>query len=344
MHLHDVIVVGGGPAGNIAALRLATLGHDVAVLDWRRDLGDKLCTGIIGKECFERFTPGDRDVLSEARSATVVAPSGKAHRVGKREAQSYIIDRIAFVASVAQRAAHAGATYRLGERVVEMRRSRSGVHIRTGADSGAHQYRAKLAVIASGFGSPLPAMIGLANGATNGHLGAAQAMVETDSLLETEVHLGQAVAPGSFGWLVPITGSDAFAGVLTRQKLNGHLRGFIDTLQRQGKVKSIIQTPRQWGIPVRPLPKTYTDRAVVVGDAAGLAKPTTGGGIFYSLLSGEIASETLHQALLENDFSGKRLKSYESRLEESLWQRDAHRVLCQAHLRGDGEPPDRAAS
>ena len=310
--MHDVIVVGGGPAGNIAALRLAKLGHDVAVLDWRRDLGDKLCTGIIGKECFERFTPDDRDVLSEARSATIVAPSGKAHQVAKDEAQAYIVDRISFVASIADKAAEAGAIYRLGERVVDVRCSLNGVDVSTKGDSGSRRYEAKVALIASGFGSLLPGMVGLANGAASGHVGAAQAIVEADGLSEPQVYLGQAVAPGSFGWLVPINGSAALAGVVTRQRLNGHLDNFIDVLEKNGVVRSVIQEPRRWGIPVRPLPKTYAGRVLVAGDAAGLAKPTTVGGIYYALLSGEIAAETLHGALIEDNVSERRLKAYES--------------------------------
>ena len=46
--------MGAGPAGNMTALRLAELGHGVLVLDWRENLGDKLCTGIIGNECAQQ--------------------------------------------------------------------------------------------------------------------------------------------------------------------------------------------------------------------------------------------------------------------------------------------------
>ena len=63
---------------------------------------------------------------------------------------------------------------------------------------------------------------------------------------------------------------------------------------------------------MKPLPRTYANRVVAVGDAAGLVKPTTGGGIYYSLLSGETAASAVHDALVDDDLSDKRLSKYEA--------------------------------
>ena len=48
--LQDVIIVGAGPAGNNAALSLASKGYGVTVIDSRKNIGDKLCTGLVGEE------------------------------------------------------------------------------------------------------------------------------------------------------------------------------------------------------------------------------------------------------------------------------------------------------
>ena len=66
-------------------------------------------------------------------------------------------------------------------------------------------------------------------------------------------------------------------------------------------------------MPVAPVTKSYADRIVAVGDAAGLTKPVSGGGIFYSLLSAQFAAETLIEALAADDLSAARLSHYEAR-------------------------------
>ena len=75
----------------------------------------------------------------------------------------------------------------------------------------------------------------------------------------------------------------------------------------------IVKQPKRWGIPLKPLARTYADKVLVAGDAAGMAKPTTGGGIYYALLSGELATETAGEALAADDLSARQLRAYEKR-------------------------------
>ena len=136
MESYDAIVVGAGPAGNQTALALAEGGHRVAVLDWRRDVGDKLCTGIIGIDCVRRFPPDDSVVHHRANSATVVSPAGNRYRIARGEPQATVIDRAAYVAGIARRAMGAGAEYRLGERVNGLEVLPRGVEVSTGGEAG----------------------------------------------------------------------------------------------------------------------------------------------------------------------------------------------------------------
>ena len=64
-------------------------------------------------------------------------------------------------------------------------------------------------------------------------------------------------------------------------------------------------------LPLASVKRTYADRVLAVGDAAGLVKPTTGGGIYYSVVSGEIAAEVLGKGLAAGDLSASALREYE---------------------------------
>ena len=106
--MYDVIVIGAGPCGNMAALELAERGISVAVLDRRTNIGDKLCTGIIGRECAELFPPATEHIHGEARSATIVSPGGRRYRIERKETHAYIVNRVAYVNSVAETGAASG--------------------------------------------------------------------------------------------------------------------------------------------------------------------------------------------------------------------------------------------
>jgi digeranylgeranylglycerophospholipid reductase len=311
--LHDVIVVGAGPSGNMAALRLSQMGYSVAVLDWRQNIGDKLCTGIIGRECVERFPPDSSIIQHSARSAVLVSPSGKRYPVAKEDAQAYVVDRVAYVNSIAEQAMEAGASYVLGVRVSHLNVSRDGITVATSGENQSQTYQGEMLVLASGFGSPLLRMAGLSNGKSPEYMIGCQAEVAATDLEATEVYLGDAVAAKSFAWLVPLSGSRALAGMAPRRRENSQMDEFLSNVQKSGRVKEVIKKPQTWGIPIKPLSRTYSNRVLAVGDAAGLVKPTTGGGIYYAFISGEIAAKSINEAFRAGDFSAKQLKSYETR-------------------------------
>lgn len=128
--MQDVIVVGAGPAGNNLALRLASLGHGVTVVDWRERIGDKLCTGIVGKECLQRFPLDGSTVYRDALGARLVAPDGRAVDFVRDDVQApHVLDRVSYVASFARRALRAGAQYMLGHRVLVVSTDEEGASV-----------------------------------------------------------------------------------------------------------------------------------------------------------------------------------------------------------------------
>ena len=70
--------------------------------------------------------------------------------------------------------------------------------------------------------------------------------------------------------------------------------------------------PRQKVLPLGEIPRTYADRLLVVGDAAGLVKPTTGGGIHYGILSAGLAADVADEALRRDRLDASALARYET--------------------------------
>jgi digeranylgeranylglycerophospholipid reductase len=305
--LDDVIVVGAGPAGNNTALGLAARGYAVTVIDWRQSIGDKPCTGIVGQECIRRFPIDPALVYREAQSARVVAPEDYSVRIQTKRPQASIIDRVGYVASFARKAQAAGVAYRLGQRALQVVPDQQGVTVITGRGA----CRARAVVLACGFGSALTRQLGL--GSVADYVTGVQALVATRNVEDVELYLGQQTAPGFFSWVVPTAPGCALVGLLTRRQAQSYLNQFLQRLRRDGRVSDVIKGPACWGIPLRPLKKTYRDRMLVVGDAAGQVKPTTGGGIYYSLLASEIAAEALDEGLAANNLSSECLSQYQSK-------------------------------
>lgn len=312
-----MIVVGAGPVGSLVARRLSSLGHSVVVLESKERIGEGVCcTGIIGRECWERFPVDSGVILREAKSASLFSPSGNLIRVARDEVQAYIVDRSAFDSALARDARDAGARYLLGCRVTEVTLGGGCVMVRTNRDGRGDDFKARVVVIASGFGSKLPAMLGL--GRIDDFVIGTQAEVRADGLGEIEVYTGRGIAPGFFAWFVPTLGDKALAGLLCSHHQGRYLRQFIAELSHQRRITSTEFNITYGGIPLKPLPRTFGERVVVVGDAAGQVKPTTGGGIYYGMLCADIAAEALHRALGEGNLSAGALADYERVWKEKL--------------------------
>ena len=126
--------------------------------------------------------------------------------------------------------------------------------------------------------------------------------------------------------MVPVTRGERIrmkVGVVTRGDARRRLEGLLSAPGVIERVASASGTLVRRLLPLSPAGRSYGHRVLTVGDAAGLTKPTTGGGIFYSLLSGLFAAETLTGALRRDRVAGDDLRGYEgrwrARLGPHLW-------------------------
>ncbi len=308
--LYDVVVVGAGPAGSYAAYKLASLGYRVAILEQKEAPGiDICCTGIISPECFDSFGVASDVILTKATSAKFFSPSGKLLRLETEKVQAYVIARTAFDLAVAAKAKAQGADYFFSSRVTDIAINEDWAQIETLCHGSREPFKARAVIVASGFKPKLSQRLGLGR-ITNFAIGA-QAEVETQGIDEVETYLSQEIAPGFFAWLVPTSENKALAGVISPSHAKLHLEKLLTDSFCQGKVINREPKIRQKAIPLETLPRTYRDRVLVIGDAAGQVKPLTGGGIYFGHLGAQMAAEVLHQALAADDLSAARLSLYE---------------------------------
>lgn len=337
--MHDVIVIGGGPVGSYLAYRLAGMGYGVVVLEQKARVGEGVCyTGIISQECVSSFAIDDSVILQRANSARLFSPSGRPLRLWRQETQACIVDRAAFDVAMSRRAQDRGAEYVLNGSARDIVVGDDRVRVEVARYEERLNFEARAVVIATGFGSPLVSGLGL--GKVGDFVIGAQTEVEIIGVDEVEVYFGQEVAPGFFAWLVSTSPPRALVGLLSRHRPELYLRKLMSFLVADGKIVSAEAKPCYGGIPLKPLARTYSDRLVVVGDAAGQVKPTTGGGIYYGLLCADIAANNLHRALESDDLSAKSLASYErewkSKLERELkicyWARKLYEHLSDKQI------------
>lgn len=313
----DVIVIGAGPSGSHCAYLLGKCGHKVLVLERKHQAGTKrVCTGIIGKECLHLLNHASVDTAAQYNSATFFSPSHKILKVEKSTPQAYAVDRAVFDNQLVRVAREAGVEYSFDTPVdtleADQRRVRVGIE-----RGGQHTYlEAEAVVIASGFGSRLPEMVGL--GEIPFFARGCQTEVAVSSSTGVEVYMGRAIAPGFFAWLVPTSQGQARMGLLAGSNSRFLINNLWKKLHSEGKVTSPLGEVRYGAVPMKALARTYATRTVVIGDVAGQVKPTTGGGIYYGLLCASMAANCLHEAIVKDDFSARQMRSYEKEWHDKL--------------------------
>jgi len=337
--LYDVAVVGAGPGGSTCAWRLAKAGIKVALIDKASFPRQKACGGGLPERIFRHGElPEFRSAL-EASSNSLVFEScltgDRAYMPNDGpivwQARRFVLDKAIFDQAVA-----AGAEPMLQTNVRSWEYGEGGVVLKTaaGPDAPARAIRAK-AVVGAGGSRDLVAKVLRAREGLPPDWGPKEAHAATR--IEPEVgedvveefygkeralwiHLNPRGVKG-YGWVFPKKSSlniGIAEFVIGERDVDLHelTREYIHLLEKESLVPPGLDKVKVDGawLPIGgPLPKTYTDNCLVIGDAAGFPSALTGEGMWFAIDSGRLAGEALIEALAKGDLTKAGLAPYEQK-------------------------------
>ncbi len=307
--LIEVLIVGAGPGGLFMAARLAERGIRTLVCEEHARVGDPVhCTGVLSADSFARFDLPDSATLNQLTSVRFLSPGGIPVDYATPVPLATVIDRPVFDRALADRALAAGAEIRVGARVSAVETDEAGAR----ATIGGAVVHARMVVLACGASYRLQRRFGF--GLPTSYLQTAQRELSATRPGDVELHFGQEVAPGGFAWAVPVLrpgGSCVRIGVMASRDVRVCYERMVERVADRWGVRRGDAAPRVKILPLGPVGRTYSDRVLAIGDAAGLVKPTTGGGIHYSIVSAALAADVVIAALAADRLDASALAAYE---------------------------------
>jgi digeranylgeranylglycerophospholipid reductase len=329
---HDVVVVGGGPAGSSFARIAAQAGMDVLIVDKRKEIGVPVRCGeglgrgdIVGnnldlpRECYSTPIEGSK----------VIGPNGKAITWANEDTRGWVLERKIFDKWLCELAVDKGAqvrTYTRAFEIVKDEKGRpSGVKVSHGGRDP-YDITARMVVSAEGMESFMAREMGFKTVHHPYDVDTCYQyeMKPYDHENLIELYFGNAVAPRGYVWIFPKNDKKANVGIgIGGNLVNGEKLGGVPGAQPKALLDEFIKNNEQLkdastlldfggvisvGAPINEFVK---DNAMVVGTAAKQVDPIHGGGIGLAMESGIMAANAAAKAFEKKDFSKESLYEYE---------------------------------
>ncbi|MGZ7049701.1 MAG: NAD(P)/FAD-dependent oxidoreductase [Methanobacterium sp.] len=328
----DVLVIGAGPSGSSAAKHAALNGARVLMIEKKSEIGaPKRCAEGVSKDGLINLgiEPSSRWVTSEIEGVRLVSPGGidvwLNQDTVKLPEMGYVVERKVFDKHMAMDAARAGADIMLKTLAKGLERKDGHVIVKAEKMGQEIEIKAKIVIGADGPESRVGRWGGLrtATKPKDMESGAQFEMVglEMEDPNSLEFYFGS-VAPGGYAWVFP-KGEDianvglAIISTLTDKSAYEHLVDFVKTCPTTKNATAVELNVG--GDPVGGIIKKISaDNLLVVGDAAGMVNPLTGGGIISGMQGGLIAGEIAAAAIEDDDVSAKRLSKYDERCRKEI--------------------------
>lgn len=321
----DVVVVGAGPSGLIAAKEIADSGHDVVILEEHPQIGvPDHCAGLLSTTGLGSLDldPPDYVIQNNVNGAKMYSPNGSKLTISRGHREALVVDRRDFDSWLAKRAENAGAKILRNTKALNAELSSKGNSTVYCRERGTRlEIQAKCILNAEGVSCRFSEAVGLPTVKRSSKLPAFQyefSNIDLDSN-QVEMYYGRRLAPGFFAWCIPIGNGRARVGMAARSNVRRRLEWALQKHPIISKNVSGGRIDRRMGGIVlvgTPVSRTYDAGLLVVGDAAGMVKATTGGGVIMGGNAAKIAGKVITKALVRDETSAEYLKGY-----EYLWKK-----------------------
>lgn len=316
----DVLVVGAGPGGCIAALEAARSGPGLDVLLIERDpaIGApvRCAEGVDGPGLREFICPDGADwVGSPISKIAFVAPDGTAAMLDIAET-AYVLDRTRFEPALAALAASEGAEVRTGTEASGMRRDGDRWAVSLDSARGTETVRARVIIGADGVESMVGRWAGIDTRVpSRGMESCAQYTASGIDFDPGTIYLqfGNDIAPYGYGWIFPRSAESANVGLgMLAMKGDGRTAcQYLDSWIARRYSTATLSGRTVGGVIVSTTPKRISaDGVMIVGDAAHMINPLTGGGIVSAMRAGRLAGGIAARQIAAGDVSAAALAEY----------------------------------
>ena len=317
----DVLVVGAGPAGAVAAwqAKQAAPELDVALLERDRAVGSPVrCAEGVGDAGLREFANPDGADWAARKITRVIflAPDDTEVKVAERDV-GWVLDRTRFDAHLAAQASAAGAAVLVGTEATGMTRAVDGRwHVRVKQLGVEQIYRARVVIGADGVEAMVGRWAGIDTRVPARDMeSCAQYILQGIDFDPDAIYLqfGDRIAPGGYAWIFPRGVGVANVGLgLVALKADGrNAREYLDAWVGKRYPTAARTALTVGGVIVHTtIKRTFADGVMIAGDAAHMINPLSGGGIVNAMKAGRLAGCTAAAAIREGDTSERRLAAY----------------------------------
>lgn len=341
----DVVVVGAGTAGCLAAKTTAEAGLEVCMVERkeRKMIGEKVCGDALGEHHLKTVgleKPSGRELEKRIEGVKIYSPDlDTVFTIAYRDYVGYMLNRRLFGQWLLKKALDAGVTLYDSTSCVEPiieKKFVTGVSARNQTEQRKVQLKGEVVLDASGFlgvvRRKLPPEMGIKNQVADRDVEACyreirQLKGETEKTEYCKIYLNQKVTPGGYTWIFHKGGAKVNAGLgvcMQGDFPNPKNQFYQHILTKPVFDGSLLLKAGSWYDPTRrPLDNMVGNGVAILGDAACLVNPIHGGGIGPSMLSGYLAGKTVVDAVEEGDVTPKSLWPYNRRYMEMYGTKQA---------------------